>query len=206
MQRLVITLSIGVLVAIVYASGNAESAAVTMCSAVSSQNPNQNSAINPNFESCSTNTQASCEGKKVKGNCEPLPAPTAIGWKINSDNSGSKATSKCVSVEVSGKNDRRMLKLVSNGNKRGVFLELPNLKSDAKRMLSTWVWVRSGQVAIAQQDGNKRPVSWSTKGSGWEQLRICSNGAVPTNSIVISNQVKGGSRFEVDRIEMGNIP
>lgn len=206
MQRLILTLSIGVLIVIIHAPSSAGSAAATICPTMNSQNTNQNLAISPNFERCSTNTQARCEGNKIKGNCESLPASEVIDWNMLSDKGSRKATSKCVPIEVSKKNDKRMLKVVPNNNKSGVFLELPNLKSDTKRMLSTWVWVRSGQVAIAPQGGNTRPASWSTKRSGWKQLRICTHEAVPTNSIVINNQAKVGSRFEVDRIEMDNIP
>ncbi len=198
MQRLVLTICVGVLVVIVSAPSSAESVAMVMCSAMNPQNPDRNLAINSGFGNCNTNAQASCEQKKRKGSCEPLPASSVIGWKMHSDKSGSKAISKCIPIEASEKNDNQMLKVVSKGNKSGVFMELLNLKSDARRMLSTWVWVRSGQLAIALQGRNIRPASWSTKAGGWGQLRICTNEAVPTDSIVIYNQVKGGSRFEVD--------
>ncbi|MDV6344230.1 hypothetical protein [Nitrosomonas sp. Is37] len=191
MQRLVLTLCVGVLVVIVPVPSNAEPVVVTMCPAVNSQNPEQNFAIVPGFENCSIHAQTSCEGKKRKGSCELLPTSPVTGWKMHSDKSGSKVTAKCVPIAVSEKNDERMLKVVSNDNKSGVFLELPNLKSDARRIHSTWVWVRSGQVTIARQGGNTRPASSSTKVNGWEQPRICTNKAMPTDSIVIDNQVKG---------------
>ncbi|SFM14929.1 hypothetical protein [Nitrosomonas communis] len=205
MQRLVLTFCVGVLVIIVSAPSSAEPVTIAICSTANAQNSGHNPAINPDFESCKTSAQTSCEGKKRKGSCESLSAFPVIGWKMHSDKSDSKDISKCVPIEVSEKNNNHMLKVVSKGNKSGVFLQLSNLKSDARRMLSTWLWIRSGQVVVVQ-GRNTRPVSWGTKAVGEEWLQICTNEAALTDSIVIYNQMKRGSRFEVDRIAIRDIP
>jgi hypothetical protein len=99
-----------------------------------------------------------------------------------------------------------MLKVASIGNRSGIFLEQSNLRSDARRMLSTWLWTRSGQVAIALQGRNIRPVSWDTKASAGERLWICTNEAASADSIVINNQGKRGNRFEENQIAIHGIP
>lgn len=206
MQRLVLTFCVGTLVIIISAPSSAESVTIAICSTVNAQNSGQNPAIDPGFENCNTSAQASCESKKRKGNCEPLSAFPVIGWKMHADKSGSDDIAKCDPIKVSAKDDKQMLKVASIGNRSGIFLELSNLRSDARRMLSTWLWTRSGQVAIARQGRNIRPVSWDTKASAEERLRICTNEAASTDSIVINNQGKKGNRFEENQIAIRDIP
>ncbi|SFI92503.1 hypothetical protein [Nitrosomonas sp. Nm34] len=209
MQRLVLTFCVGVLVIIISAPSSAESVTcvtIAICSTVNAQNSGQNSAVDPGFENCNTSAQTSCESKKRKGSCEPLSAFPVIGWKMHADKSGSNDIAKCDPIKVSAKDDKQMLKVASIGNRSGIFLELSNLRSDARRMLSTWLWTRSGQVAIARQGRYIRPVSWDAKASAEERLRICTNEAASTDSIVINNQGKRGNRFEEKQIAIRDIP
>jgi hypothetical protein len=73
-------------------------------------------------------------------------------------------------------------------------------------MLSAWVLVRSGQVGIQLQGGNTGPAAFSTKIGEWEQLRVCTDGTVPSDFIVIYNQAPSGGIFFVDRVEVRDTP
>lgn len=204
MSRLVFVLFIGVLVLIFPAASSAESAAAIPCSPIICQNSVQNfSALDQ--ENCSLIAKAGCEEKKWNDPWEFSSPAIAIDWKRHFDNIDGKIASKCMPSEDPAKDDVRLLKIVSNGSKSGVFLELPNLKPNNKRMTSTRVWVRSGRVAIAMQGGTTRPSARSTKVGEWEQLQICTDATAQSDSLVIYNQVKGGGRFVVDRIEMRDI-
>ena len=97
-----------------------------------------------------------------------------------------------------------MLHITSGSNEGGVFQRL--LNAPVKMMFSVWVKVRRGHVAIQAQGGNTGPVSWSTKTGEWEQLRICTDGTVPVDMLVIYNQDPAGGDFWVDRAEARAIP
>ena len=53
----------------------------------------------------------------------------------------------------------------------------------------------------------QRPLkAWSTKQGEWEQLRVCTDGTVSVDSIVIYNQAPGGGTFDIDRVEVLRTP
>jgi hypothetical protein len=123
---------------------------------------------------------------------------------MHSDNSGSKITTRCVPSTVPEKGGARMLQVNATGSESGVLQLLA--QSNSRRMLSVWVRVRSGQVGIQLQGGTTGPAAWSTKTAEWEQLRVCTDGTVPSDAIVIYNQAPGGGIFFVDRVEVRDTP
>jgi len=123
---------------------------------------------------------------------------------MHTDNSGSKITTRCVPSKVPEKGGKWMLQVNATGGESGLLQLLG--QSTARRMLSVWVRVRSGQVGIQLQGGNTGPAAWSTKIGEWEELRVCTDGTVPSDAIVIYNQAPGGGIFFVDRVEVRNTP
>jgi hypothetical protein len=73
-------------------------------------------------------------------------------------------------------------------------------------MFSALVFVRRVQVALQPNGGPQGPVAWSTKHNEWEQLRVCTDGSVPTGFFAIYNQNPAGGEFFVDRVEIRETP
>ena len=159
-----------------------------------------NYALNPSFETLGPN------GSPVNWqNGQPVPAPSAAAsWFMHSSNAGAAVSSQLVPTTVPGPGGVRMLRYVAGSNEGGVYQLIPN--SPVKMMFSVWVMVRRGQVAIQAQGGPTGPVAWSTKRGEWEQLRVCTDGTVPTNMMVIYNQDPAGGEFYIDRVEARAIP
>lgn len=159
-----------------------------------------NYATNPSFETLGPN------GSPVSWqNGQPLPAlSAAASWTMHSNNAGALITTALEPTNVPQNGGARMLHVTSGGNEGGVFQRLFN--APVKMMFSVWVKVRRGHVAIQAQGGNTGPVSWSTKVGEWEQLRICTDGTVPVDMLVIYNQDPAGGDFWVDRAEARAIP
>jgi hypothetical protein len=201
MQRSPLILGSVVLTLVLAIRAGAEPSAATTCPPISFPNPSQNLSKNPSFETCGTKP-VSCQGP----NCNLLPASAAADWTMHSDNSGSKLTTQCVPTQVPQKGGALMLRVIAAGTESGVFQRLA--PSKMRRMFSAWVRVRRGQVAIQLQGGTTGPVSWSTTHhtGEWEQLRVCTDGTVESDYIVIYNQAAGGGTFDVDRVEVLDTP
>jgi hypothetical protein len=138
-------------------------------------------------------------------NGQPTPVPAAsASWFMHSSNAGAPVQSQIVPTNVPGPGGARMLRFVAGGNEGGVYQMVPN--PPAKMMFSVWVKVMRGHVAVQAHGGNMGPVAWSTKRGEWEQLRVCTDGSVPTNMLVIYNQDPAGGEFYVDRVEARAIP
>lgn len=159
-----------------------------------------NYAQNPSFETVGPN------GSNVFWqNGQPVPAPSAsASWLMHSSNAGAPVQSQIVPTDVPGPGGTRMLRFVAGGNEGGVYQTLAN--PPAKMMFSVWVKVRRGQVVIQAHGGNMGPSAWSTKRGEWEQLRVCTDGTVPTNMLVVYNQDPTGGEFYIDRAEARALP
>lgn len=159
-----------------------------------------NYATNPSFETLGP------AGSPVNWqNGQPVPAPSAAqGWFMHSSNAGAAVMSELVATNVPQNGGARMLHFVAGGNEGGVYQTLAN--PPAKMMFSVWVKVRRGKVGIQPHGGNMGPAAFSTKIGEWEQLRVCTDGSVPTNMLVIYNQDPNGGEFWVDRVEARALP
>jgi len=182
--------------------GAAAAAAATLCPPASFVN-NLNLAKNPSFEIIGP------KGSPVsspKGN--PNPGPSAAqDWVMHTSNTFAKVTSELLPTTVpGGQGGARMLHFIADGNEGGIYQLLPTTPAKQKLMFSVWVYVRRGHVAIQSSSGNQGPGAWSTKIGEWEQLRICTDGTVPTNMLVIYNQDPTGGDFSVDRVEVRQTP
>ena len=123
---------------------------------------------------------------------------------MHSDNANAPVQAQLVPTNVPGPGGSRMLRYIAGGGEGGVFQPLRGAPS--KLMFSVWVKVRRGHVAIQPHGGNVGPVAWSTKIGEWEQLRVCTDGTVPTNLLVIYNQDPNGGDFFIDRVEVRETP
>lgn len=159
-----------------------------------------NYAANPSFETVGPNgSPANWQ------NGQPVPASSAAAnWYLHSNNAGVAISSALEVTNVPQNGGGRMIHIVSGGNEGGVYQNVAN--SPVKMMFSAWVKVRRGHVALQPHGGNMGPVSWSTKLGEWEQLRVCTDGSVPTNMLVIYNQDPAGGDFYIDRVEARAIP
>ena len=161
---------------------------------------NANYAANPGFESFGPNGSPT-----IWQNGDPTPAPSAAaGWFMHSDNAGSKVLSELVTTHAPGPNGSRMLRSVAGGNEGGIY-QIP-VNPPAKVMFSAWVFVRAGRVELQVDALSQGPVSWTTKVGEWEQLRVCTDGAVQPNMYLIYNQDPRGGEFFVDRVEVRALP
>lgn len=159
-----------------------------------------NLAVNPSFEAVGPNGSPTTW---VSG--DPFPAPSAAsGWYMHSSNAGAQVTSALITTHAPGPNGARMLHYIAGGNEGGIYQQLGD--SPAKLMFSAWVFVNSGHVELQPQGGPGNPVAWSTKIGEWEELRVCTDGSVPTGYFFIGNQNPRGGDFYVDRIEIRKIP
>lgn len=149
----------------------------------------KNLALNPSFETAAhpSATQS-----------------VAAYWLLHTDNQGSPINSARVTSHAPGPNGARMLRIDAKGVESGVIQYLSD--PPEKLMVSAWVFVESGQVQITANGGNTGPSSHSTRTGEWEQLRVCTDGTVPTGLLTILNQAPGGGRFYVDRVEAVAIP
>ncbi len=132
----------------------------------------------------------------------PIPPPSAArDWLMHSSNPpGDPVASKLVSTTVPGPGGSRMLRFRAGGNEGGLLQLLPS--APAKLMFSAWVYVRRGRVQLAASAGADVPAAWSTKHNEWEQLRVCTDGTIPTGAFSIYNQDPQGGEFFVDRVEI----
>ncbi len=163
------------------ATGSASPAAATICPPFSFIN-NVNLAKNPDFEIGPS-----------------IPGEAAARWMKHSDNYGAP-----VSAALVGPPGARMLLFTAGGSEGGVF---QLLQSPPKYlMFSAWVYVNAGHVVLQANGGATGPAAWSTKHHEWEQLRVCTDGSVPTDALVIYNQDPSGGQFYVDRVEVFETP
>ena len=201
---------LAVLGSLPWATGlHAAPAAATFCPPFSFSNA-INHALNPSFETIGAN-----------GNPSICPAPcvaakesAAANWTIHSDNFGSAVTTRVEPLSVLDPNrvpfgtdpgaGRRMLHIIAGGGEGGVYQRVR--RSPAKLMFQVWVYVRRGHVVIQPHGTNLGPAAWSAKKNQWEELRVCTDGTVPTNLLVIYNQDPNGGDFFVDRAEARETP
>jgi hypothetical protein len=169
-----------------------------------------NHADNPSFETVGANGNPSI--------CPfPCTAPqesAAANWTIHSDNFGAAVTTRLEPLSVLDPRrepygtdplrQRRMLHIIPDGGEGGVY-QL-HRTSPARIMFQVWVYVRSGHVVVQANGGNLGPAAWSTKKNQWEELRVCTDGTVPTNLLVVYNEDPAGGNFFIDRAEAREIP
>lgn len=117
---------------------------------------------------------------------------------------GDRVASQLRQTTVPGPGGSRMLRFIAGGNEGGIVQQLPS--APPKLMFSAWVFVRRGRVAMQANSGTQGPVAWSTKHNQWEQLRVCTDGTVPTGFFAIYNQDAAGGEFFVDRVEIRPTP
>jgi hypothetical protein len=135
----------------------------------------------------------------------PIPAQSAARrWLMHTDSKGSTVASRLTSTTVPGPGGARMLHFRAGGGEGGIIQQLPSVP--AKLMFSAWVFVRRGQVTLQPNSGTQGPAAWSTKHNEWEQLRVCTDGSVPTGFFAIYNQNLAGGEFFVDRVEIRATP
>lgn len=159
-----------------------------------------NLAANPSFETVAPKGPST--GWHLNN---PLPAHSAARrWLMPTDNTGSAIASRLISTTVPGPGGARMLQFRAGGHEGGIVQELPS--APAKLMFSAWVFVRRGRVVLQPHGGTQGPAAWSTKRNQWEQLRVCTDGSVPTGFFTIYNQDPAGGEFFVDRVEIRETP
>jgi hypothetical protein len=178
-------------------SSVAEPSAATSCPPygfINHPNNNVNLARNPSFERC-------IGPQSAYGSFTPS---AAADWVMHSNNYNAKVSSECVVTHAPGPNGARMLHFVAGGGEGGViqFMSSP----PPKVMFSAWVFVTKGFVQIQPHGGGGGPVAHSSKLGEWEQLRVCSDGSVPTDAYIILNQDPAGGEFYVDRVEVKALP
>jgi hypothetical protein len=204
MTRRFLGLSAGLLALGLAIAGNpgdarAAAAAATICPPIGFVN-DVNLAANPSFESVGPNGTPT-----TWNNGDPAPPPSAAAnWFMHSSNAGATVTSELMPTYAPGANGFRMLHFRAGGNEGGVYQVLQS--PPAKVMFSAWVFVRLGQVVIQSNGGTTGPAAWTTKRGQWEQLRTCTDGTVPVDSLVIYNEDPRGGDFFVDGVELREIP
>lgn len=162
---------------------------------------NLNLARNPSFELVGPKGSPTIW---LPGN--PIPPPSAArDWLMHTnDPPGAPVASQLLSTTVPGPGGSRMLRFRAGGNEGGLLQQLPS--APAKLMFSAWVYVRRGRVQLAASAGADVPTAWSTKRNQWEQLRVCTDGTIPTGFFSIYNQDPQGGEFFVDRVEIRQTP
>src|SRR5262249_1999218 len=161
---------------------------------------NKNLVKNPSFENVGPNGSPT-----TWHNGDPVPPPSAAAhWTMHSSNSGATVRSELVPTNVPGNGGAKMLHFVAGGNEGGVFQQVPD--APAKLMFSAWVFVKSGHVAMQPNAGTTGPAAWSERTGEWEQLRVCTDGSVPTGFFAVVNEDPTGGNFFVDRVEVRQIP
>src|SRR5262245_11916921 len=128
-----------------------------------------------------------------------LPAQSAAaGWTMHSSNAQDRVCSQLLPSTAPEPNGTLMLKFIAGGNEGGVFQNFTG-NINSTYMFSVWVYVLSGQVAVASSCCVGGPVAWSTKIGQWEELRVCNNLLWPADSLVVYNEDPNGGSFYVDR-------
>jgi hypothetical protein len=204
-----IVCSLGLAQLLTSAVAYAGPAAATACPPSSFIN-DQNLAANPSFEDVGENgSPSTCSAP-----CTILKESAADAWTMHTDNFGSSISTRLEPHSILGnkrvpygtdpKRGANMLHVIAGGGEGGVYQI--NRALPSKLMFQVWVYVLKGQVAIQPHGGNVGPVAWSTKTGQWEELRVCTDGTVPTNALVIYNQARGGGNFYIDRVEVRETP
>jgi hypothetical protein len=143
----------------------------------------------------------------------PSPAPSAAAdWQVHSSNTGARVTTQLVPTTVpigtdpAGKAEgqREMLHIIAEGNEGGVYQKLAS-PVPRNLMFSVWVLVKKGHVTIQPNSGVTGPSAFSEKQNEkvgeWEELRVCTDGTVPVDTLVIYNEDPKGGDFYIDRVE-----
>jgi hypothetical protein len=174
-------------------------AAATQCPPYSFAN-NINLAKNPSFEVAGPNGPSTTWQAGGPNN----PPSAANNWLMHSSNQSATVSSKLEPTNVPGGSGGKMLHFIAGGNEGGVYQRQDT--APAKLMFSVWVFVKSGHLAIQANAGTSGPSAWSTKHNEWEQLRVCTDGTVPTGYFAIWNEDPNGGDFFVDRAEVRETP
>jgi hypothetical protein len=163
-----------------------------------------NLALNSNFEAPAPGIpigQTTCWAPGL-----PTPPPSAAkSWTMHTSNDQDRICSQLLLSTAPEPNGTYMLKFTAGGNEGGVFQPV-TANVNSTYMFSVWVYVLSGQVAVASSGTVGGPQAWSTKLGQWEQLRVCNNLLWPADSILIYNEDPNGGAFYVDRVEFREIP
>jgi hypothetical protein len=179
-------------------AASAARAAATNCPPFSLSGVNL--ARNPSFE-----TVGPDGSQTIWRPGDPVPAQSAARfWLMHTDDAGATVTSRLVATTVPGQGGARMLRVRAGGSEGGIIQQLTT--APARLMFSAWVFVRRGRVVLQPNGGTQGPGAWSTKRNEWEQLRVCTDGSVPTGFFAIYNQDPAGGEFFVDRIEIRLTP
>ena len=137
---------------------------------------------------------------------DPLPAHSAAAnWQMHTNNAGALVRSSLIKTHAPGPNGARMLHFIARGSESGIFTPVASPPND-KMMFSVFVFVNRGFVTIQASGGLSGPYASSTKTGEWEQLRVCTDGTVPIDTLVIYNQHPRGGDFYVDRAEARQLP
>lgn len=174
-------------------------AAATACPPFGFVN-NINLAKNASFEVAGPNGSATT----WQAGGPNFPPSAANNWLMHSSNQSATVSSKLVPTNVPGAGGAKMLHFIAGGNEGGIYQRQDS--APAKLMFSAWVFVKSGHVAVQANGGNLGPTAWSTKHGEWEQLRVCTDGTVPTGFFVVWNEDPNGGDFFVDRVEIRETP
>src|SRR5262249_26974441 len=133
----------------------------------------------------------------------PGKVSAAASWHIHTDNAGHTVSTNLAPTTVPGGTapppGQRMLHIRAGGGESGVIQVIQ--RPPQYIMVSAWVNVLRGTIQLRANGGNTGPASHSTKKNQWEQLRVCTDGTVPTGAITILNQAPNGGDFTVDRVE-----
>ena len=174
-------------------------AAATNCPPFSFVN-NTNLAKNPSFEVVGPNGPSTT----WQAGGPDYPPSAANNWIMHSSNQRATVSSKLESTNVPGAGGAKMLHFIAGGNEGGVYQRQDN--APAKLMFSVWVFVKSGHLAVQANAATSGPTAWSTKHNEWEQLRVCTDGTVPTGYFAVWNEDPNGGDFFVDRVEIRETP
>ena len=94
----------------------------------------------------------------------------------------------------------KMIQISTIGPEGGINQQLPAGLN--KIMISAWVFVIKGQVALRANGSSEGPAAWSTKKWEWDVLRICTDGTSPVGLLTLWNEDPQGGEFSVDRVEV----
>jgi hypothetical protein len=161
---------------------------------------NINLAKNPSFEVVGPNGPSTT----WQAGGPDYPPSAANNWLMHSSNQRATVSSKLEPTNVPGTGGSKMLHFIAGGNEGGIYQRQDG--APAKLMFSVWVFVKSGHLGVQASGGTSGPDAWSTKHNEWEQLRVCTDGTVPTGFFVIWNQDPSGGDFFVDRVEIRETP
>ena len=178
---------------------NPGAAAATNCPPFSFVN-NINLAKNPSFEVAGPNGPSTTWHAGGPDN----PPSAANNWIMHSNNAQAPVSSKLEATNVPGPGGAKMLHFIASGVESGIYQRQDT--APAKLMFSVWLFVKSGHVGVATSGGTSGPAAYSTKHGEWEQLRVCTDGTVPSGFFIIWNQDANGGDFFVDRVEIRETP